>query len=65
MTAIELELAIQKLSPQELSEFTAWFDQYISDQWDKRIEQDIAAGRLDDLAKKADEDFETGRCSPL
>ena len=65
MTATELELAIQKLSPQELSDFTAWFEQYISDQWDKRIEHDIEAGRLDHLARKADADFEAGRCDPL
>ena len=62
---MELELAIQKLSPQELSEFTTWFEQDISDRWDRRIEQDMEAGWLDDLARKADADFEAGRCNPL
>ena len=65
MTAIELEEQIQKLPPDELSHFADWFEHFITDQWDKKIKEDIRAGRLDHLARKADKDFEDGRCASL
>jgi hypothetical protein len=34
-------------------------------QWDQRIEADILAGRLNAAGRRADEDFEAGRCSPF
>ena len=33
--------------------------------WDKEIEEDIKAGRLDRLRKEALEDFRTGKCIDL
>ena len=65
MSALELEQAVKKLPPQELQIFSDWFEQYISDKWDEKIEEDILSGRLAKLAAKADEDFEAGRCSIL
>jgi len=65
MSTVELEKAVQQLPPQDLKNFTAWFEEYISDLWDERIERDAQAGRLAHLAAKADADFEAGRCSPL
>jgi len=65
MSALELEQAVMQLPPQELSVFTEWFEQYASDKWDEKIEGDILSGRLNDLADKADKDFEAGRFSPL
>lgn len=65
MTTIEIEEQIQKLPPEELSRFADWFEHFIADRWDKKIEEDIRAGRLNHLAKEADKDFEGGRCTPL
>lgn len=65
MSIIELEKAVSTLPPEELSEFSSWFEEFIADQWDKRFEADVAAGRLDHLAQKADKDFEAGRCTEL
>jgi len=65
MSTVELEKAVQQLPPQDLKNFTAWFEEYISDLWDERIERDVRDGRLAHLADKADADFEAGRCSPL
>jgi len=31
---------------------------------DRQIERDILTGRLERAGKRADEDFEAGRCSP-
>jgi len=65
MSAIELEQVVKNLPPQELRAFTEWFEQYTSDKWDEQIERDILSGRLNDLADKADKDFEAGRVSML
>ena len=65
MSTTEIERAVQELAPQEFAAFAAWFEDYLADRWDEQIELDIAAGRLDHLAAKADRDFEEGRCTPL
>ena len=62
---MELEEAISKLPPAELSQFTEWFEEFKADQWDRQIERDAKNGKLDHLAKRADEAFERGECSPL
>jgi len=45
--------------------FREWFDEFAADQWDRQIEGDIVAGRFDAAGKRADKDFEAGRCTPL
>jgi hypothetical protein len=65
MSIEDLESAISRLSAEELARFSAWFEQFMADQWDRQIDEDIKAGRLDAAAKRAEEDFETGRCTPL
>jgi succinate dehydrogenase flavin-adding protein (antitoxin of CptAB toxin-antitoxin module) len=61
MTALEvIEQKIKQLSPRELSEFRQWFAQYDADIWDAQIESDAAAGKLDDLAKEALEEYKAG-----
>jgi hypothetical protein len=65
MSVEELESAVSRLSRDDLARFSDWFQDFIADQWDRQIEADIAAGRLDAAGKKADEDFEAGRCTPL
>lgn len=61
----DLELAVTRLRPEELDVFAQWFEEFLADAWDRRIESDIAAGRLDEAGRKADADFESGRCTPL
>jgi len=41
------------------------FDEFAADQWDRQIEANIIAGHLDAAGKRADEDFEAGRCTPV
>jgi hypothetical protein len=65
MSVEDLESAILRLSSEELARFSAWFEQFMADQWDRQIEEDIKAGRLNAAGKRADEDFEAGRCTPL
>lgn len=65
MKVEDLQTAIAELTPEELESFARWFEEFIAEQWDRQIEADILAGRLDGAAKRADEDFEAGRCTPL
>ncbi|HEV3210994.1 MAG TPA: hypothetical protein VGY91_12090 [Chthoniobacterales bacterium] len=58
MSIEDLESAVSRLSAEELARFSAWFEQFMADQWDRQIEEDIKAGRLDAAGKQADEDFE-------
>lgn len=65
MSIEDLESAVSCLSAKEFARFREWFDDFAADQWDRQIEADIAAGRFDATGRKADQDFEAGRCTPL
>lgn len=65
MKVKELQSAISELTSEELAVFARWFEEFTAQQWDRQIEADALAGRLDAAAKRADEDFDSGRCTPL
>lgn len=65
MSVQDLEAAVTRLTPEELASFSQWFEEYVADQWDRQIEQDVLAGRLDAAIKRADDHYEAGRCTPL
>lgn len=66
MTEItEIKDAITQLPPQQLAELRKWFDEWEADEWDRQIEADIQAGRLDHLADKAIRSYEAGNCTEL
>jgi hypothetical protein len=65
MSLDELETAVTNLPAEELAVFARWFEEYLADAWDRRIETDIRAGRRDEAGRQADADFEAGRCKPL
>ncbi len=65
MSLQELEQAVSNLPEAELRAFADWFEEYVSNEWDRRIEADVAGGRLDGAGQRADDDFEAGRCKPL
>ncbi len=62
-TLEQIENAVHQLSPAELAAFRAWFTQLDAEAWDRQIEEDIAAGRLDALAEEALDDLRNGRCT--
>lgn len=37
----------------------------MAEQWDRQIEQDMLAGRLDAALQRADDHRSAGRCTPL
>ena len=66
MTKIEkLEREVQELSRAELAAFREWFREYDSDEWDRQIEEDVRAGKLDALAEEAIADYKAGRTNEL
>lgn len=66
MTSIqEIESAVSGLSRQELSAFRAWFTEFDAEAWDRQLEGDAAADRLDRLADEALRDLREGRCTEL
>ncbi len=65
MSVEELESLVSGLPPAELARFSQWFEEFVAAQWDRQIEQDLKAGRLDDALKRADDHYEAGRCTPL
>ena len=64
-TVKEIESAVSKLSREELNSFRNWFDEFDAEAWDRQLEEDVAAGRLDSLADEALRDFREGRCTDL
>jgi hypothetical protein len=64
-TVEEIERAVRELPPEELALFRAWFAEFDASVWDRQIEADIAAGRLDALAEEALKDLREGRCTDL
>ena len=64
-TVQEIEQAVQELPPQELAAFRAWFAEFDAVAWDRQFEEDVVAGRLDQLAEEALQDLREGRCTDL
>jgi hypothetical protein len=65
MSVFELEKKVSELSPEQFGEFRSWFTEYDMTLWDKQIERDSAAGKLDSLMEEALEDYRAGRTTKL
>ncbi len=61
----DIEHAVRQLSAEELAAFRVWFDEFDAEIWDRQFEEDVAAGRLDELAKKALRHLREGSCTNL
>ena len=64
-TVQEIEAAVRTLSRQDLAAFRRWFVEFDAEAWDKRFEDDVAAGRLNELGEEALRDFREGRTTAL
>ena len=56
MSVQDIETAVARLSKEELTQFSKWFEEYVADEWDRQIEADILAGRFDAAGKQAKAD---------
>jgi len=64
-TVHEIEDAVRRLPTAELAAFRAWFAEFDAEVWDRQLEADVAAGRLDALAEEALKDLREARCTDL
>jgi hypothetical protein len=65
MSIQEIEAAITQLPVQEVDELMAWLEEYHAQIWDRQIESDLEAGRLNALLSEVDEEYEAGLAEPL
>lgn len=66
MSEIELiEDRIKKLSPEELVKLRAWFAEFDAQTWDRQLEADSKAGKLDHLIEKSLAEHKAGKSTPL
>jgi len=61
----KIEQDVRALSPEELAQFRAWFLDYDWAAWDRQLERDVQAGKLDQLADRALRDHAAGKTKPL
>ncbi len=61
MTTVEdIERAMEKLPGADLARLREWFDAFEAERFDRRIEADAVAGKLDALAQDALTEFRGG-----
>ena len=61
----KIESQIKELAPEELAALREWFTNYDAEAWDRQMEADVKAGRLDALAERALQDHRAGRSMKL
>jgi hypothetical protein len=64
-TVDEIEKAIRGLRPEDLAALRQWFAVFDAEIWDRQIDTDVAAGRLDWLAEEGLRDLREGRATDL
>ena len=60
-----LEKEVRELTQDELMTFRDWFVNFDADEWDRQIESDIQAGKLEKLAAKALSEHKRGESKEL
>ncbi len=65
MSIREIEAAITRLTARDLAELMTWLEEHHAQVWDKQIEDDLEAGRLDNLLSEVDDEYEAGLSQPL
>ena len=62
---IEIEAAIKALPKNDFRKLAEWLNEYLDDDWDVQMQNDLAAGRLDALITKAESDIKAYRVKDL
>jgi len=65
MTLKDLEEAVERLPPEKLAEFRAWFEEFDAALFDAKIARDSGEGKLDKLGEQAIRDFRQGRAKEI
>ncbi len=65
MTKLEkIEAEIESLAPQDVRKLADWLEEYKAELWDRQIEADAKAGKLDTLIANARQEIAEGKVSP-
>lgn len=56
---------VEKLSPEDLKKFRAWFAEFDAHLWDAQIEADAKAGKLDALVAEGLAEHKAGKTREL
>jgi hypothetical protein len=56
-TLLEIAAAIQELPQAEVRELSTWLQSYLDERWDRQLEDDGEAGKLDHLIARAEADI--------
>ena len=64
-TVAEIKAAIPKLTLEERAEVARCLGNWQDDEWDEQMKRDIAAGKLDKLLSKVDDDIAHGKLRGL
>jgi len=65
MTVKEIEKSIQQLSAEDFNSLMFWISEYRNEKWDKEIEEDYKAGKLNRLIDSAIADIDSGNVKAL
>ena len=57
----QIESRIKNLSPEELAKLRAWFVEFGAQGWDRQIEADSAAGKLDRFIENSMTEHKAGK----
>jgi hypothetical protein len=61
----DIEKQLRELSTEELTEFREWFAQFDAEDWDRQLQTDVEAGKLDALAERALRAHAAGKSTKL
>ena len=64
-TVAEIKAAIARLTLEERAEVARCLHEWEDDAWDQQMQQDLAAGKLDRLLVKVDDDIAHGKLRDL
>ncbi len=64
-TVAEIESALSQLPVKDARLVADWLQEYLDAKWDKQMDEDSAAGRLDPLWEKAKADIAAGKVKSL
>ncbi len=65
MTVTEIENSIQQLSAEDFNSLMFWISEYRNEKWDREIEEDYKAGKLNGLIDSAIADIDSGNVKAL
>jgi hypothetical protein len=60
-----IEREVEELSSEELAKFRQWFAAFDAEAWDRQLEADVKAGKLDALSDRALRDHAAGKSTKL